>query len=175
MSEDLQSRVLKEYFPSGYTYHVEKMEIDEEDYRNFECTIRIKALLGAVEQCTRWLSDFSELTKTSWRDVKENSNNPTGRHQFTSDMICNYGGCKIMEVGYGDRCAAYLKIRVKKYTYAVMINDALAARGFLTIIDLSFYHNHLLLATRSTFTHSYRPKDEITLMLLNYCSKGILI
>jgi hypothetical protein len=33
--------VIKEYFPSDYTYHVEKMEVDPEDYRNFECTIRI--------------------------------------------------------------------------------------------------------------------------------------
>jgi hypothetical protein len=40
--EDLHAFVIKEYFPSDYTYHVEKMEVDPEDYRNFECTIRIK-------------------------------------------------------------------------------------------------------------------------------------
>jgi hypothetical protein len=66
-----------------------------------------------------------------------------------------------------------MKIRIKNHTYNVMINDVLAARGFLTIINLSFYHNHLLLATKSTFTNRYRPRDEITLMLLNYCRKGL--
>jgi hypothetical protein len=91
--EDLQAFVLKEYFPSDYTYHVEKMEVDPEDYRNFECTIRIKALVGAVELCTRWLTDFSELTKTKWRDVKEDNYNPTSKFQLSRDMICNFGGC----------------------------------------------------------------------------------
>jgi hypothetical protein len=171
--QDLQCCVLKEYFPSDYTYHVEKMEVDPEDFRNFECTIRIKALVGAVELCTRWLTDFSELTKTNWRNVKGDHYNPTSRFQFSGDLICNYGGCSIIEKVLYDRCAAHMKIRIKKYTSNVMQNDILAGRGFLTIIILSFYHNHLLLPTVSTFTNSYRPRDEITLMLLNYRRKGI--
>lgn len=171
MNEDLQCLVLNEYFPSDYTYYVENMNIDPQDYGNFDCTVRIKAPFGAVELSHRWLADFSELTKTSWRDVKHEIS--AARFQFERDLVCNYGGSKIKHGVLAGRCAAYLKLRVKKYSYGSEADlDSLAARGFLTVINMSFSHNHLLLVSSSTFSNSYRPKHEICLLFMNYCRSG---
>lgn len=172
MNEDLQCLVLHEYFPSEYNYHVEKMDIDPTDYGSFECTFRIKGSgLELAKLCEQWLKDFSELTKTRWRVVLQK--NVALRFQFSQDLVCNYGGCKIMDGIYGDRCAAYMKIRIKNCTHGVRTTDVLAARGFFIIISLDFAHNHLLLDTGCFFSIVYRPRHEITLMLINYFWRGI--